>query len=150
VRGEGRPFISWRFRCRSIRKISSAVRKVSSNALAICGAIFDAAHPASELSQLEARSSTPDFWKDQVEAQRILKRRRRLTDDLELRNSLVQKLDDLSVLVEWAEQGEDVGSDLQRALDALEREVEIAEVNTMLAGVTALRLDSAQKGDSHD
>jgi peptide chain release factor 2 len=57
-----------------------------------------------------------------------------LTDDLELRNSVVQKLDDLGVLVEWAEQGEEVSGDLQRALDALEREVEIAEVNTMLAG----------------
>jgi peptide chain release factor 2 len=57
-----------------------------------------------------------------------------LTDDLELRSSVVQKLDDLGVLVEWAEQGEDVSGDLQRAIDALEREVDIAEVNTMLAG----------------
>ena len=57
-----------------------------------------------------------------------------MTDDLELRTSVVQKLDDLGVLVEWAEQGEDVSGDLQRALDALEREVDIAEVNTMLAG----------------
>ena len=57
-----------------------------------------------------------------------------MTDDLELRNSVVQKLDDLGVLVEWAEQGEDVSGDLQRAIDALEREVDIAEVNTMLAG----------------
>jgi peptide chain release factor 2 len=57
-----------------------------------------------------------------------------LTDDLELRNSVVQKLDDLGVLVEWAEQGEEVSGDLQRAIDALEREVDLAEVNTMLAG----------------
>ena len=57
-----------------------------------------------------------------------------MTDDLELRNSVVQKLDDLGVLVEWAEQGEEVSGDLERALDALEQEVEIAEVNTMLSG----------------
>ena len=38
------------------------------------------------------------------------------------------------MLIEWAEQGEDVGADLERALDALEQQVEIAEVNTMLGG----------------
>ncbi len=101
---------------------------------ATCGAIFDAARTAPELTQLEARISAPDFWKDQADAQKTLKRRRRLTDERELRHSVVQKLEDLGVLVEWAEQGEDVSADLQRALDALEQEVEIAEVNTMLGG----------------
>jgi peptide chain release factor 2 len=38
------------------------------------------------------------------------------------------------VLLEWAEQGEDVSADLQRALDALEAEVETAEVKKMLSG----------------
>ena len=46
----------------------------------------------------------------------------------------MQKLDDLGVLVEWAEQGEDVSAELLRALDALEKQVEIGEVNTMLGG----------------
>jgi peptide chain release factor 2 len=38
------------------------------------------------------------------------------------------------VLLEWAEQGEDVCADLQRSLDALEQEVETAEVKKMLGG----------------
>jgi len=46
----------------------------------------------------------------------------------------VKKLDDLGVLLEWAEQGEDVSADLQRALEALEQEVESAEVKKMLGG----------------
>ena len=99
-----------------------------------CGAIFDASNSTRELTELEARVSAPDFWKDQAEAQKTLKRRRRLTDELEVRNALSQKLDDVGVLVEWADQGEDVSSDLHRALDALEKEVELAEVNTMLGG----------------
>ena len=99
-----------------------------------CGAIFDASNTARELSELEARVSAPDFWKDQAAAQKTLKRRRRLTDELELRNAVVQKLDDVGVLVEWAEQGEDVGGELQRALEALEKDVELAEVNTMMGG----------------
>jgi peptide chain release factor 2 len=63
-----------------------------------------------------------------------LQRRRRLTDELALRDSIVKKLDDLGVLLEWAEQGEDIGADLQRALDALEIEVDAAEIKKMLGG----------------
>jgi len=99
-----------------------------------CGAIFDASNTTRELTEIEARVAAPDFWKDQGEAQKILKRRRRLTDELELRNAVVRKLDDVGVLVEWAEQGEDVSRDLERGLEALEKDVELAEVNTMLSG----------------
>jgi peptide chain release factor 2 len=51
-----------------------------------------------------------------------------------LRNSLVGKLDDLGVLLEWAEGGEDVAADLQRSLEALQSEVEAAEIKKMLGG----------------
>jgi peptide chain release factor 2 len=49
-----------------------------------------------------------------------------------LRDSLVRKLEDLTVILEWAEQGEDVSGDLLRALDVLDAEVEAAEVKKML------------------
>ncbi len=98
------------------------------------GAIFDAAHPASELERLEAAISAPDFWKDQQQAQRSLQRRRRLSEDLELRDALAAKLDDLGVLIEWAEAGEDVASDLGRALEALDVQVEAGEIKKMLGG----------------
>jgi peptide chain release factor 2 len=64
----------------------------------------------------------------------VLRRRSRLSDELELRNSLAGKLDDLGVLLEWAEAGEDVAADLERSLEALEAEVEAAEIKKMLGG----------------
>ena len=45
-----------------------------------------------------------------------------------------RKSDDLAVLLEWAEAGEDVAADLERGLDDLEHEVEAAEVKKMLGG----------------
>lgn len=48
--------------------------------------------------------------------------------------SLKRHADDLEVLVDWAQQGEEVGDDLGRALDALTKEVEAAEVKKMLGG----------------
>jgi len=48
--------------------------------------------------------------------------------------SLKKKSDDLAVLVEWAEAGESVDTEFAQALDALDREVQTAEVKKMLGG----------------
>jgi peptide chain release factor 2 len=86
------------------------------------------------LSRLESVISTPDFWKDQAEAQKTLQRRRRLQDDVELSDRLAKRAEDLGVLVEWLEQGEEVEADVLRGLDDLQAEVEAAEVKKMLGG----------------
>jgi len=63
-----------------------------------------------------------------------MQRRRRLEEDVALRESLRRRIDDLNVLLEWSEQGEDVTGDFERGLDELQTEVEAAEVRKMLGG----------------
>ena len=63
-----------------------------------------------------------------------MQRRRRLEDDLALRQSLQRRGDDLSVLLEWASAGEDVAADVERGLEELRQEVEAAETKKMLGG----------------
>jgi peptide chain release factor 2 len=43
-------------------------------------------------------------------------------------------MDDLAVLIEWAQAGEDVVGDLEKALDGLEAEVDAGEIKKMLSG----------------
>jgi len=99
-----------------------------------CGGIFEAGAPRDELDRLESLTSQPDFWKDQAEAQRVLQRRRRLQDDVDLVESLATQEADLAVLVEWAGAGEDVGADLESGLGRLETQVEAAETKRLLGG----------------
>jgi hypothetical protein len=54
----------------------------------------------------------------------VLQRRRRLDEDVTLLKSLRQRTDDLVVLREWLDAGEDIGGDLERGLDELQGEVE--------------------------
>ncbi len=98
------------------------------------GGIFDAARPEQELARIEAQASAPDFWNNQAEAQKVLQRRRRLDEDVTLLKSLRQRTEDLAVLREWLDAGEDVGADLARGLDELETAVEAGEVKKMLGG----------------
>src|SRR5215213_10555681 len=100
----------------------------------ISGAIFEAARPDQELTRLEARAASPDFWKDQAEAQKILQRRRRLEQDRDLVLSLRKKSEDLAVLVEWAEAGEPVDAEFAQSLEALDQQVQAGEIKKMLGG----------------
>ena len=114
--------------------ISSGGTTTSHSAPRSCGGIFEASAPRDEVEKLEALVSQPDFWKDQAEAQRVLQRRRRLQDDVDLTESLAKQEADLAVLVEWAGAGEDVGTDLEAGLDRLEGQVEAAETKRLLGG----------------
>ncbi|MBZ5558388.1 MAG: peptide chain release factor 2 [Acidobacteriia bacterium] len=95
---------------------------------------LEAARPDEELTRLESRAASPDFWKDQAEAQKVLQRRRRLEQDRDLMLSLGKRIDDLAVLVEWSKAGEAVDAEFAQALDALEQEVNAGEIKKMLGG----------------
>ena len=108
--------------------------KTSRAARRTCGAIFDAARPEDELARIAARVAEPDFWKDQDAAQKVMQRRRRLEDEIDLSQQLKTRVDDLAVLVEWAEAGEPVLEDLARGLDELSARVDTGETKKTLGG----------------
>ncbi|MCM3878893.1 MAG: peptide chain release factor 2 [Vicinamibacterales bacterium] len=95
---------------------------------------LEAARPADELARIEARASAPDFWSNQAEAQKILQRRRRVEEEVELVNALKTRADDLAVLVDWAGQGEDVLADMTQGVDEFSRLVDGGEIKKMLGG----------------
>jgi peptide chain release factor 2 len=114
--------------------IRCADTKTSRDGPPICGVIFEAARPQDELTRLEARASTPDFWNDPAEAQKVLQRRKGLEQDRDLIDSLRKKSDDLAVLIEWSAAGEAVDAEFGQALDVLDQEVQAAEIKKMLGG----------------
>jgi peptide chain release factor 2 len=63
-----------------------------------------------------------------------MQKRRRLEEDQALRESLKRRGDDLGVLLEFLEAGEDIAADLERDLQAYEREIDAAETKKMLGG----------------
>ncbi len=89
---------------------------------------------SNDITALEQQAADPTFWDDQDIAQEVLQRRRRLQEDLDLAESLGKRIEDLSVLIEWAGQEEDVVEDLLAALDGLQIELEAGEIKKMLGG----------------
>ena len=100
----------------------------------ICGGIFEAARLDEQLADIEKHLGAPNFWSNQAEAQKVMQRRRRVEDELNLLQTLKRRADDLGVLFEWAKAGENVDGDLQRGLDEFHQEIETAESKKMLSG----------------
>jgi peptide chain release factor 2 len=76
----------------------------------------------------------PAFWGDQAAAQKLLQRRKRVENDLELLKRLRGQEDDAKVLADWLAAGEDVASDFASALDPLAATLDAAEFQKMLGG----------------
>jgi peptide chain release factor 2 len=63
-----------------------------------------------------------------------MQRRRQVEEEVALAASLRTRVDDVGVLVEWAQGGEDVEADLTRGLADLAQAVESGEIKKMLGG----------------
>lgn len=86
-----------------------------------------------EIAELGAKSEAPEFWNDQQEAQKILKRFNILRAKREKIDHLQEGLDDLQVMYELAEEGE-VLDDIKEQIESYGNRLESFRLETLLAG----------------
>ncbi len=121
-------------------KICSINTKDSSSASPSCGAIFDAPQNRARLKALEQRTSDPNFWNNQEEAQNVLRDRKRVEDQLAADEKLGRTTGDIETYIELAaaetnaEQKEELLKDLSRELTAADTYVAELETQTLLSG----------------
>ena len=97
------------------------------------GGVFDIAQKEARASELDALTSTNDFWQDQDKAQTILKERALLTDAITQWKKHERGLEDARIFLEMAEGGdEEAESEFEKQLVELEKEVRTAELQRML------------------
>ena len=99
-------------------------------------AVVDVDKLRRELADLEKQAADPDLWSDQPKAQKVTSRLSYVRGDLERVTGLRQRLDDLPVLYELADEESDHGAraEADTELAALRREVEALEVRTLMSG----------------
>jgi peptide chain release factor 2 len=89
-----------------------------------------------EIADLGEQVAAPDLWDDQTNAQRVTGRLSALQGELERFTSLQDRLDDVGVLVELAQEEADADSmrEAETELHKLHKAVEQLEVRTLLSG----------------
>lgn len=90
----------------------------------------------SEIAELEEQASVPDLWNNTENAQKVTSALSHRQTELKRIRSIEERLDDLEVLVELANDEDDEGSaeDARQELKAIEKVMGDLEVQTLLSG----------------
>jgi peptide chain release factor 2 len=89
-----------------------------------------------EIAELGEQVAVPDLWDDQANAQRVTGRLSVLQGELDRFTNLQQRLDDVEMLIEMAQEEGDADSltDSEKELARITKAVELLEVRTLLSG----------------
>ena len=100
------------------------------------GGIFDVPGKQERVQELEAEIAQPNFWDQGDEAQERLKEHTRLKNVVEDCVSTRQQLEDIQVLIELGEEGEDTDTltEVNALLPALKKLIDRMEFARMLSG----------------
>ncbi len=100
------------------------------------GGIFDVPAKKERVSELEAEIAQPDFWNQGDAAQDLLRERTGLQKIVESWETANSELDDLQVLIELGEEGEDQDTleEVNELLPEVEKQVAQMEFARMLSG----------------
>jgi len=98
--------------------------------------VLDLDKMRAEIADLQEQVAVPDLWDDQANAQRVTGRLSVLQSDLERIEALRQRIEDMEVLAELAQEEGDAGTldEADRELVKIKKAVDSLEIRTLLSG----------------
>lgn len=100
------------------------------------GGFFDAPAKRRELEESEKVISEPGFWDGQERAQKVVQRRSLVEKALSRQAAFDTGVSDAEVLFEFAVEDPDSAIELQKLINRLEKEVDLAQTESLLSGET--------------
>ena len=92
---------------------------------------FDLAEKKKKLDDLTRQLSEPEVWKDQSRYTSLQQKNKYLTREVAFLELLYTKKEDIDVLLELSEEGENIGRDLESILKEFEKALDTAELQTL-------------------
>jgi peptide chain release factor 2 len=102
----------------------------------IYGAIFDVDIKKLKIEELQKKTEAPNFWNDQMGAQKVLQKIKTLQSWVELWKDVNKKSESVDEFIQIAqmENDESLSDDIAKELDALDKAIDNAEFKNMLSG----------------
>ncbi len=94
---------------------------------------FDVNQKKAEIEAINQELASPLTWQDQKKSQSLQQNKKRLERDLEFFEKLNEKKEELEVLIELAKEGENVEGELKKSLEAFEKNLAEAELQTLFS-----------------
>jgi peptide chain release factor 2 len=92
---------------------------------------FDLPQKKSEIAKINEQLASPEIWKDQEKSQSLQRSKKALEQESALFSRIYEKKEELEVLVELFEEGENVLEDIEKNLSVFEDELEAVELQTL-------------------
>jgi peptide chain release factor 2 len=121
-----------------------------------CGTVFDYDHKLKKVTEIEEQMSAPDFWGNQEKARETVTKLRALKTVLRPMTECLLAANDLTGMLQLAEEDESVGAEVEREIERLEKAVGELELQSLLNGphdeAAAIMSIYARDGgtDAHD
>ncbi len=97
-------------------------------------AFFDLDHKTAEVESLNRQLSLPETWENKKKFQTLQRKKKKLDRDLEFFSTLKEKKEEVEVLCELANEGEEVTDELARAVESFRVKLEEAELQALFIG----------------
>jgi peptide chain release factor 2 len=92
---------------------------------------FDLPQKKSELQKIDTQLSSPEIWKDQEKSQFLQRNKKVLEKEIYLFSQLIEKKEELEVLAELMEEGENVHEEIIKNLTIFQKEMEEAKLQAL-------------------
>lgn len=92
---------------------------------------FDLPQKKSEIAKINEQLASPEIWKNQEKSHSLQRSKKILEQEIAFFSSIYEKKEELEVLVELFEEGENVLEDIKKNLSVFEDQLEEAELQTL-------------------
>ena len=92
---------------------------------------FDLDHKKTELDKVNLQLESPEVWNDQKKSRPLQQKKKQLEKDLQFEKKLLDKKEEIEVLLELVEEGEDLIEDLKKNLNEFDNELQEAELRSL-------------------
>ena len=86
------------------------------------------------MAEVEKQAADPNLWSNPEKSQTVMRERKRLEDSLRTESDLERRAAEIDTYFELAREGEEVGAELRKEMDALRALVDRIETETLLSG----------------
>jgi len=105
----------------------------------ICEVFFDLDQISKELESVDKQLADPEIWNDQQKSLVLQQQKKQLEREIQSRSSVFEKKEELEVLLELEEEGENIQDDLGKTLDSLENMLEHTELRALFTDSDDIR-----------
>ncbi len=92
---------------------------------------FDVSQKKSELQKIDQQLASPETWKDKKKLQSLQIKKKALEKEISFFSQIIEKKEEIEVLEELTEEGENVQEEISNSLESFEKELENVKLQTL-------------------